>query len=216
MNGRPLAISWEATHVPAILETWFLGTQAGNAIADLVFGKFSPSGRLPVSFPRSSGQIPVYYNHKNTGRPVSETEYFTSHYLDLPSTPLYPFGFGLTYTSFAYSNLRIEHANLGTGDTLRATVVVHNAGTRAGDETVQLYVKDEVATVTRPVRELKGFNKVRIEAGQSATVALTVPVSELAFTGIDMKALVEPGSFQLFVGPNSAEGLQESFVVSGK
>jgi beta-glucosidase len=216
MNGRPLAIQWEASHVPAILEAWFLGSQTGNAIADVLFGDASPSGRLPVSFPRVTGQVPIYYNHKNTGRPTDDIEHYTSRYLDLPSSPLFPFGFGLTYTTFAYENLQIERATLGMNDSLRVTVRLKNTGTRAGDEVVQLYIHNDVASVTRPVKELKAFRKVHVEKGETVSVALSVAVEDLAFTGLDMKTKVEPGSFKVFVGPNSSQGLQGSFIIAGK
>ncbi len=213
MNGRPLSISWEAQHVPAILETWFLGLKAGDAIADVLFGDYNPSGRLPVTFPRTVGQVPIYYNHKNTGRPASDSDHFTSHYLDLPSSPLYPFGFGLSYTSFDYAGLSLRAAEIGPADTIRASVTVTNTGTRPGDETVQLYVRDEFGSVTRPVRELKAFRKVHLTAGQQTTVEFAVPVASLAFTTLEMKHAVEPGTFRLYIGPDSSRGLEASFAV---
>ncbi len=213
MNGRPLALGWESTHVPAIIETWFLGHETGHAIADILFGDFSPAGRLPVSFPRAIGQVPIYYNHKNTGRPTDDKTHYTSRYLDLPSTPLYPFGFGLTYTTFAYADLVVNTPHLNVSDTLAVRVTVKNTGRRAGEEVVQLYVRDEAGSVTRPVRELKAFRRVHLEPGQSAPVTLFVPVAELAFTGLDMKRRVEPGRFKVYVGPNSAGGLEGAFEV---
>ena len=213
MNGRPLDLSWEQNHVPAILETWFLGHEAGHAIADVLFGAYAPTGRLPVTFPRSVGQVPIYYNHKNTGRPTDDQEHYTSRYLDLPSSPLYPFGFGLTYTSFRYADLRIARETVKAADTLLVTITLTNTGLRAGDETVQLYVRDEVGSVTRPVRELKCFQRVHLNAGGSTVVTLSLPVDALAFTGLDMRHRVEPGMFTVYVGPNAAEGLQGRFQV---
>jgi beta-glucosidase len=213
MNGRPLAISWEAENIPAILETWFLGQQSGNAIADVLFGDYNPSGRLPITFPRATGQVPIYYSHKNTGRPFDPKLHFSSQYMDLSSTPLYPFGFGLSYTTFDYAGLSIQKNILGLNDTLVVSVEVKNTGIRSGDEVVQLYVRDEVGSVTRPVRELKAFTKVRISAGTSEIVHLSVPIEQLAFTGLDMRTRVEPGSFRVFVGPNCTEGLEGAFTV---
>ena len=207
MNGRPLAISWEAANLPAIVESWHLGHETGHAIADVLFGTYAPTGRLPVTFPRVTGQVPLYYNHKNTGRPFNDTSHYTSRYLDIPSTPLYPFGYGLTYTTFGYSDLVIDAATLHPADSLRVRVTVRNTGTRDGDEVVQVYVRDDVGTLTRPVRELKAFKRVHLAAGASATVALAIPVSDLAYTGADMKRRVEPGTFTVFVGSNAAADL---------
>jgi beta-glucosidase len=213
MSGRPLVLSWAAEHVPAILETWFLGDETGHAIADVLFGDVNPSGRLPVTFPRAVGQIPIYYNRKNTGRPAAPGQHFTSKYLDVPNTPLYPFGYGLSYTSFAYRDLRLATARLGASDTLVASVTVANTGTREGTEVVQLYVRDEVASVTRPVRELKGFRRVPLKPGEARAVELRVPVRELGIWRSGTTFVVEPGTFRVFVGPNSAEGLEAGFEV---
>ncbi len=213
MNGRPLALPWEAEHVPAILETWFLGTETGNAIADIVFGEYAPSGKLPVTFPRTVGQVPIYYDHKNTGRPPSDSDRFTSKYLDLPSTPQYPFGYGLSYTTFTYSGLEVKTSTLGLNDTLHVSADVRNSGDRDGVEVVQVYVRDEFASVTRPVKELKAFRRVAIQKGATAHVAFAVPVSALAFTGMDRKFAVEPGTFKVWIAPNAAEGPEGSFTV---
>jgi len=213
MNGRPLVLEWAAEHVPAIVEAWFLGVDAGPAIADVLDGTVNPSGRLPVTFPRAVGQIPIYYNHKNTGRPMSLTDKYTSKYIDVPNTPRYPFGFGLSYTTFAYRDLRIATPRLGQRDTLRASVTVANTGSRAGATVVQLYVRDEVASVTRPVRELKAFQRVQLVAGESRTIELRVAVRDLAFWGPSRTWVVEPGTFRVYVGPNSAEGLEAAFQV---
>jgi beta-glucosidase len=214
MNGRPLALSWEAANLTAILETWFLGHETGHAIADVLFGDFAPTGRLPVSFPRVTGQIPVYYNHKNTGRPGDDTVHYTSRYLDVPSTPLFPFGFGLTYTTFAYTGLSVASQRVKTTDSLSVRVILNNTGLRAGEEVVQLYVRDEVGSLTRPVRELKAFTRVRLQPGQTKPVTLTIPAADLAFTGVDMQRHVEPGMFTVYVGPNAGEGLVGRFEVT--
>ena len=209
MNGRPLTIPWAADHVPAILESWFLGVQTGNAIADVLFGDVNPSGKLPVSFPRSIGQIPIYYNHKNTGRPFSEMNRYTSKYLDVDNTPLYPFGFGLSYTTFLYSNLRVSALKVKENQSLKVTVDVSNSGTRRGDEIVQLYIQDEVASVTRPVKELKGFQRLTLEPGEKKSVEFAV--EPIAFYNQQMKLVVEPGMFKVFVGRNSMDCLEAEF-----
>jgi beta-glucosidase len=211
MNGRPLILEWASDHVPAIVETWFLGIEAGNATADVLFGDVNPSGRLPVTFPRVLGQVPLYYNHRNTGRPPEPNNKFSSKYIDVPVTPRYPFGFGLSYTTFAYSNLKLSAARARVSDTITATVTVTNNGSREGVEVVQLYVRDEVASVSRPVRELKAFRRVALRPAESRTVELRIAVRDLWFYGLDMKPVVEPGTFRVYVGPNSAEGLEATF-----
>ena len=213
MNGRPLILSWAAEHVPAIVETWFLGIETGHAVADVLFGDVNPSGRLPVSFPRTVGQIPIYYNAKNTGRPAVAGQHFTSKYLDVPNSPLFPFGYGLSYTSFGYRDLRLRAARLGPADTLVVTVTVANTGTRAGTEVAQLYVRDDVGSVTRPVRELKGFQRVALAPGETRSVEFRVPVRSLAFWDAAMKFVVEPGTFHVFVGSNSTAELDAGFEV---
>jgi beta-glucosidase len=215
MNGRGLTIGWEAEHVPAILEAWFPGIQAGNAISDVLFGEYAPSGRLPVTFPRVAGQEPLYYNHKPTGRPFNDTVKYTSRYLDVVSTPQFPFGYGLTYTTFAYDNLRLEKSTLGVADSLRVTVDVRNTGVRDGQEVVQLYVRDDVGSVTRPVRELKAFRRVAVKERGTTSVTLSVCIQDLAFTGLDLRNRVEPGTFHVYVGPNAQEGLVGTFTVIG-
>lgn len=214
MNGRPLVLNWEQDHIPALVETWFLGTQAGHAIADVLFGDYNPSGRLPVSFPRAEGQVPVYYNAKNTGRPFSATDKYTSKYLDLPNTPLYPFGFGLSYTPMAYSGLTLSRAVLEPSDTeLTVSVTLTNNGQRAGLETVQLYVTDLVGSVTRPVKELRGFQQVLLQAGETRTVSLPLRRHDLAFYDINMHWVVEPGRFKVHVGANSNSLLTQDLEV---
>jgi beta-glucosidase len=211
MNGRPLIFEWAAEHVPAIVETWFLGVEAGNATADVLFGDVNPSGKLPVTFPRALGQVPLYYNHRNTGRPMQPQNKFSSKYLDVSNDPRYPFGFGLSYTTFAYRDLRLSTARARVSDTVTATVTVANTGAREGTEVVQLYVRDEVASVSRPVRELKAFQRVTLKPNESRAVTLRVAVKDLWFIALDMKPVVEPGTFRVFVGPNSTEGLEATF-----
>jgi len=211
MNGRPLILEWASDHVPAILETWFLGVEAGNAIADVLFGDVNPNGRLPITFPRVLGQVPIYYNHRNTGRPYDASNKFTSKYIDVSNSPRYPFGYGLSYTTFTYSDLKLSTPRARVADTVTATVTLTNTGKREGTEVVQLYVRDEVASVSRPVRELKAFQRVTLKPGESRAVSLRVAVKDLWFYGLDMKPVVEPGTFRVYVGPNSAEGQEASF-----
>jgi beta-glucosidase len=213
MNGRPLAIPWLAENVPAILETWYLGVQMGAAVADVLFGDYNPSGKLPVSFPRSVGQVPVHYNHKNTGRPPAEGEKYTSKYLDLPWTPLYPFGHGLSYTTFEYGEPRLSRTSMGTRDTLALSVAVTNTGSRAGAEVVQLYIRDHVAQVTRPVLELRGFRKITLAPGETQTISFRIGPDELSYYDARMQRIVEPGSFSAFVGGSSVDTRQVGFQV---
>jgi beta-glucosidase len=214
MSGRPLTIAWAAEHVPAIVESWFLGVETGPALAAVLFGDVSPSGKLPVTFPRAVGQIPLYYNHKNTGRPAGPDK-FTSKYIDLPVTPLFPFGHGLSYTTFSYSNLRVNAPRITPAGTLRVSVTVTNTGGREGAEVVQLYVHDEVASVTRPVRALAGFRRVSLKPGEARTVEFSLTPTQLGFYNRDMKFVVEPGKFRLFVGGSSVGGLEGEFEVVG-
>jgi beta-glucosidase len=215
MSGRPLILSWSAEHVPAIVETWFLGDETGHAIADVLFGDVNPSGRLPVTFPRSVGQIPIYYAQKNTGRPAVEGQHFTSKYLDIPNTPLYPFGFGLSYTTFAYRDLKVANARLRSTDTLVVTVTVANTGSRAGTDVAQLYVHDDVGSVTRPLRQLKGFQRVELAAGATKTVEFRIPVQQLGLWNQAMRYVVEPGTFHVYAGSNSSAELVGTFEVVG-
>lgn len=214
LSGRPLALSWIAENVSAVIQAWHLGTESGHAIADVLFGDFNPCGRLTVTVPRNVGQIPIYYNHKNTGRPPSADNKFTSKYLDVPWTPLYPFGFGLTYAKFDYANLRLAKARLSKEDRLEVQVDLKNIGSRSGTEVVQLYVRDPVASLTRPVRELKAFERVTLEPGVTRTVTLHVPVATLGFHNRQLRYVVEPGKFRVWVGPNAAEGLEAEFEVA--
>ena len=214
MNGRPLTINWVAENSPAILETWFAGTQAGHAIADVLFGDVNPGGKLPVTFPRAVGQVPLYYSQKSTGRPPTDQKY-TSKYLDVPVTPLYPFGYGLSYTEFVLSNLHLSAPRIRPDGRLEVSVDVTNAGRRAGDEVVQLYVKDVAASVTRPVRELKGFERVTLRPGERRRVTFTLTPEHLGFYNREMRFRVEPGAFRVFVGHSSVGGLEAGFEVAG-
>jgi beta-glucosidase len=213
INGRPLTINWIADNAPAILETWFGGTQAGNAIADVLFGDVSPGGKLPVTFPRAVGQVPLYYAHKNTGRPPDPANKYTSKFLDVPVTPLYPFGFGLSYTAFRLTNLRLNAPSIRPDGQIKVSVDVENIGGRAGDEVVQLYLRDLVASVTRPLKELKGFVRIALKPGEQRRVEFTLASEQLGFYNRDLRFVVEPGEFRVFVGTNSAEGLEASFRV---
>lgn len=210
MNGRPLTISWMGEKASAILETWFLGIEAGNAIADVLFGDVNPSGKLPITFPQNVGQIPIYYNHKNTGRPMTDDMY-TSKYIGSPQTPLYPFGFGLSYTSFVYENLKVSPKQISPNGSLIVSVDVTNTGKVAGEETVQLYIQDKVASVTRPVKELKDFTKINLQPGEKKTVQFTIRPEQVAFYNLDMKWNIEPGMFNVFVGGNSQDVLQSEY-----
>src|SRR5881398_1861853 len=212
MNGRPLTVQCAADHVPAILEAWALGVETGPALAAVVFGDVSPSGKLPVTFPRAVGQIPIYYNHKNTGRPAGADKY-TSKYTDLPSSPLFPFGYGLSYTSFEYKDLKVSAPSVAAGGTLNVAVTVTNTGAREGTEVAQLYVHDEVASVTRPVRALAGFRRVSLRPGESRTLEFTLTPRELGLYDQRMKFVVEPGKFRVYVGGSSVGGLEGEFEV---
>ena len=205
MNGRPLAIPWIADSATAIVEAWWLGTETGNALADVLFGDYNPSGKLPMTFPRSVGQVPIYYNEKNTGRPFDPNSKWTSKYIDLPNSPQYPFGFGLSYTTFGYSEPQVNKASFKKGENLQVTVNVSNTGKRNGEEVVQLYVRDLVGSVTRPLKELKGFQKIMLPAGGSKTVTFTLTDRDLSFYRRDMSFGSEPGEFEIMVGGNSQE-----------
>ncbi|RKD90936.1 beta-glucosidase BglX [Mangrovibacterium diazotrophicum] len=208
MNGRPLTIEWAHNHIPAIVEAWQLGTETGNALAQVLFGDYNPSGKLPMTFPRSSAHIPVYYNHFNTGRPGPKTEVFWPHYMDESYIPLYPFGFGLSYSTFEYSGLEVHEVEPGK---FEVTVQVSNVSAVDGEEVVQLYIRDRVASIVRPVKELKGFEKRMIKAGETIAVSFVLTQKELGFYNGEGKFLAEPGDFDLWVGPSSAEGLHTSF-----
>jgi beta-glucosidase len=210
-NGRPLTLTWENDHVDAIIEAWHGGTEAGNGLADVLFGDYNPSGKITATFPRSVGQIPIYYNHKNTGRPYVEVSKFTSKYLDIPNEPLYPFGYGLSYTTFDYSELTLDKTEIGSNETITAKVKVTNTGKRDGEEVVQLYIHDLVGSVSRPVKELKGYKKVMISAGKSVEIAFTLSSEDLAFWRSDMTFGTEPGDFELIIGKNSRDVSMSNF-----
>jgi beta-glucosidase len=215
MNGRPLAIPELAEDAPAIVESWFLGSQHGAAVADVLFGDYNPGGKLPSTFPRATGQIPLYYNHRNTGRPADPKNHYTSKYLDLPWTPLYPFGFGLSFTTFAYSNLRVSSPTISARDSLQISVDVRNSGDRAGDEVVQLYLRDDVASVEEPVKTLKGFQRITLQPGATRTVTFRIGPDALALYDRQMRRVVEPGTFTVYAGTNSDDVLAAKFTVTG-
>ncbi|HVR43734.1 MAG TPA: glycoside hydrolase family 3 C-terminal domain-containing protein, partial [Thermoanaerobaculia bacterium] len=209
-SGRPLTIDWAAENVPAIVYGWFLGVEAGNAIADVLFGDVAPSGKLPVSFPRSVGQIPVYYNHLRTGRPATPTDKYTSKYIDSPNEPLWPFGYGLSYTTFRYDDLRVSAPAMSRGGTITVSAAVTNTGGRAGEEIVQLYLADPVASVSRPVRELKGFERIALRPGETRRVSFIVTEDALKFWG-EEGWIAEPGTFRVWIAPSSVGGVEGRF-----
>ncbi len=213
VNGRPLSIGWIAGNVPAILESWMGGTESGNAIADILFGDVNPSAKLPVTFPRTVGQSPMYYNYMNTGRPPEAENRYTSKYLDQPWTPLYPFGFGLSYTKFKFSNLKLSEPRISANGPLTVSVEVENVGKRAGDEVVQLYIRDPVASMSRPVKELKGFQRVTLQPGEKRQVAFVLDREHLGFWNREMRYVVEPGEFRVMVGSSSADVIETKFEV---
>lgn len=204
--GRPMTIKWESENVPAILNVWFGGSEAGNAIADVLFGDVNPSGKLTTSFPQNVGQEPLYYAHKNTGRPLGDGKWFEkfrSNYLDVSNDPLYPFGYGLSYTKFTYSDITLSSASLKGNQTLTASVTITNSGAVKGKEVVQLYIRDLVGSVTRPVKELKGFQKIELNAGETKTVSFKITPEDLKFYNGDLKYDWEPGEFEIMIGTNS-------------
>ncbi|WP_132217046.1 beta-glucosidase BglX [Mariniflexile fucanivorans] len=214
MNGRPMDISWASNHVPSILECWFLGSESGNAMADVLFGDYNPSGKLPVSFPHNVGQEPLYYNQKNTGRPYNLKHVTYSGYIDTPKTALYPFGFGLSYTTFEYKNLKLDKNDMPKNGNIKVSVEVSNIGTRDGEEVIQLYIRDLVGSLTRPVKELKGFKKTMIKAGETKTIHFIINAEMLQFYTVNKKWEVEPGDFNLWVGGDSNATLKASFMVT--
>ncbi|MEO8771096.1 MAG: beta-glucosidase BglX [Ferruginibacter sp.] len=206
--GRPMVLKWESDHVPAILNVWFAGTEAGSAIADVVFGDVNPSGKLTTSFPQNVGQVPIYYAHKNTGRPLDEGKWFQkfrSNYLDVSNDPLYPFGYGLSYTNFNYSDVKLSSTSLKGNQTLNASVTVTNSGTMAGKEVVELYIRDLVGSITRPVKELKGFQKINLNAGETKIVSFSITPNDLKFYNSDLKYDWESGDFEIMIGSNSRD-----------
>jgi beta-glucosidase len=215
MNGRPLAIPELASEAPAVVESWFLGNQHGNALADVLFGDYNPGGKLPVTFPRATGQIPIYYNHRNTGRPANSADKYTSKYLDLPWTPLFPFGYGLSYTTFEYTNLRLSSPRIGARDSLEVAVDLRNTGDRSGDEVVQVYVRDDVTSVAEPVRALKAFRRVTLRPGETRTIAFKLGPESFALYDRQMRRVVEPGTFTVYVGTDSNTQRNSRFEFTG-
>jgi beta-glucosidase len=213
MNGRPLTIDWLARHAPALLESWFPGTEGGNAVADVLFGKVDPGGKLPMSFPRDVGQIPISYNELPTGRPYDPSNKYTSKYLDVPNTPQYPFGYGLSYTKFTLSNLHVSAASITSTGTLTVTADITNTGATAGDDVVQLYIHDQVASILQPVRRLDGFQRVSLKPGQTQKVTFGLAPANLGFYNDQGQFTVEPGGFDVYVGDSSVAGLHGQFTV---
>ncbi|MFN6934194.1 MAG: glycoside hydrolase family 3 C-terminal domain-containing protein, partial [Tsuneonella sp.] len=206
MSGRPNSIEWAHENVPAILHAWYPGTSGGHAVADVLFGDYNPSGKLPVTFPRTVGQVPIHYDMKNTGRPIelgAKDAKYVSRYLNTPNTPLYRFGHGLSYTTFAYSPVTLSASSMGAGGSITASATITNTGSRAGEEVAQLYVRDLVGSVTRPVQELKGFEKIALAPGESRRVTFTIRPEDVAFTRADMSHGWEPGQYRLWIAPSS-------------
>jgi beta-glucosidase len=201
-------LKWESDNVPAILNVWFGGSEAGFAVADVLFGDVNPSGKLTTTFPQNVGQVPIYYAHKNTGRPLDEGKWFSkfrSNYLDVSNDPVYPFGYGLSYTAFSYSDVKLSSSSLKGNQTLTASVTLTNSGSRDGKEVVELYIRDVVGSVTRPVKELKGFQKIDLKAGETKTVSFTITPEDLKFYNYDLKYDWEPGEFLIMIGGNSRD-----------
>ncbi|MCT1531410.1 beta-glucosidase BglX [Sphingobacterium daejeonense] len=212
--GRPLTLTWENENVPAILNVWFGGTETGKAVADVLFGDVNPSGKLPATFPQNVGQLPIYYSQKNTGRPLAKDAWFQkfrSNYLDVSNEPLYPFGYGLSYTNFTYSNLKLDKNSITKGDSLKISVNVRNNGNYDGEEVVQLYLQDLVGSQTRPIKELKGFQKVFIEKGKSKDIVFTISEEDLKFYNQQLEFISEPGKFKVFIGTNSRDVQEAEF-----
>jgi beta-glucosidase len=213
-NGRPLALEDIVADTTAILEAWFPGVQAGPAVADVVFGKVNPGGKLPVSFPRRLGQVPIYYNHEPTGRPCNPDVKWNSRHRDIPScSPLYVFGHGLSYTTFQVSNLQLSSSSVSRHGSLRASVSVTNTGSRQGDEVVQLYIHDPVASISQPIRRLRGFERVTLNAGETRTVTFTLDRSDFGFYDNRGRFVVEPGQIDVYAGNSSAAELKQSFTI---
>jgi beta-glucosidase len=213
-TGRPLTLTWENENLPAILNVWFGGSEAGDAIADILFGEVNPSGKLTTTFPRHVGQLPLYYSHKNTGRPLQQGQWFQkfrSNYIDVSNDPVYPFGYGLSYTTFSYSNLTLDKTQMKPGESIIVNVEVKNTGLREGAEVVQLYIRDLIGSVTRPVKELKGFKKINLKPGEKQQITFTLTEKDLSFYRADLTFGPEPGRFHVFVGGNSRDVLQAEF-----
>lgn len=204
--GRPLIFNWTADNMPTIVYTWWLGSEAGNAIADVLFGDYNPSGKLPMSFPRTEGQIPIYYNHFSTGRPsINEDKVYKSAYIDLPNSPKFPFGYGLSYTTFSYGNLKLSKTKMTSAETLEVSMTLTNTGKFAGEEVVQLYLQDKFGSVVRPIIELKDFQKVKLQAGETKTLTFVIDNEKLAFYNHALEFKSEPGTFNLMIGSSSSD-----------
>ena len=214
-NGRPLVLKQENETVPAILDVWFAGSEAGYAIADVLFGDENPSGKLTTTFPRSLGQVPIYYASKNTGRPLGNNEgkfeKFKSNYIDERNEPLFPFGYGLSYTTFEYSNMKLSSTKMNSNDKLKISVDVTNTGNYDGKEVVQLYIRDLLGSVTRPLKELKGFQKISLKKGETQTVTFEISIEDLKFYNADLEYLAESGQFEVFIGANAQSTDKLSF-----
>lgn len=213
-TGRPLTLTWEDAHVPAILNVWFGGSETGKAVADVLFGDVVPSGKITATFPRNVGQIPIYYAHKNTGRPYGNSgdfEKFKSNYLDISNSPLYPFGYGLSYTTFAYGDIRLDRNTLDEKGSLQASIDISNTGNYDAEETVQLYIQDLVGSVTRPIKELKDFQKIFLKKGEQKTVKFEIKIEDLKFFDNSLNYVAEPGDFKVYIGPNSRDVKEKNF-----
>ena len=211
MNGRPLTIPWLADNAPALLESWFPGTEGGNAVADTLFGSVDPGGKLPMSFPRNVGQIPISYNELPTGRPFDPNNKYTSKYLDVPNTPQYPFGYGLSYTSFSLSNLRLSSSGTSAGGAIQVRADITNTGSVSGDDVVQLYLHESDTSILQPVRRLEGFQRVTLDPGKTQTVSFRLGRQNLGFYNAQGRFVVEPGTFDVWVGDSSDGGLHSTF-----
>jgi beta-glucosidase len=215
MNGRPLAINWANDNLPSIIEAWHLGTQSGNAIAQVLYGDYNPSGKLPMTFPKSVGQVPIYYNHKNTGRPTipGPNQVFWSHYIDETNQPLYEFGYGLSYTTFKYENLKLSSTTVTENNSIEVSFTLTNTGKYEGKEVTQLYIRDLFGSITRPVKELKDFNMVTLKPGESKTVTFTITKEMLQFYTANNKWEAEPGDFKVYIGGSSNTVLEADFTL---
>ena len=216
-TGRPLILNWEQDNVPAILNVWFGGSEAAYAIGDVLFGRVNPSGKLTMSFPQNVGQIPLYYAHKNTGRPLHDGKWFEkfrSNYLDVDNDPLYPFGYGLSYTTFSYSDIDLSHSSMDMTGSLTAAVEVTNTGTWPGTEVVQLYIRDLVGSSTRPVKELKGFQKIFLQPGEMKIVRFKIAPEMLRYYNYDLQLVAEPGDFEVMIGTNSRDVKTAKFTLN--
>jgi beta-glucosidase len=213
MNGRPLTIDWLANNAPALLEAWFPGTEGGDAVADVLFGKVDPGGKLPMTFPRNVGQIPISYNELPTGRPFAVGQKYTSRYLDVPNTPEYPFGYGLSYTTFSLANLKLSATSIPTSGSLTVSADITNTGSVTGDDVVQLYVHESDTSILQPVRRLEGFQRVTLAPGQTQTVTFTLSSPNLGFYNEQGQFAVEPGPFDVWVGDSSVDGLHSTFEI---